>query len=75
MGTGTCAVPWQTKRNVVSAQVQDGKGRGRDIPFCTPSRGGTDTRRSQAYAHEMARESIHQPVPVPPSAVEHVLHK
>lgn len=75
MGTGTCAVPWQMKRNVVSTQAQDGKGRRRDLPCCTPSCGGTDAGRCQAYAHEMARQSTHQPVPVPPSAAERVLHK
>lgn len=43
MGTGTCAVLWQTKRNVVSAQWEDGKeGRG-DLPFSSLSLESTDS--------------------------------
>lgn len=43
MGTGTCAVLWQTKRNVVSAQREDGKeGRG-DLPFSSLSLESTDS--------------------------------
>lgn len=43
MGTGTCAVLWQTKRNVVSTQVQDRKGRRGDLPLCSLSFEGTDS--------------------------------
>lgn len=32
MGTGTCAVLWQMKRNVVSVQLQNGAGRRGDLP-------------------------------------------
>lgn len=43
MGTGTCAVLWQTKRNVVSAQWEDGKeGRG-ELPFSSLSLESTDS--------------------------------
>lgn len=32
MGTGTCTVLWQMKRNVVSVQLQNGKGGRGDLP-------------------------------------------
>lgn len=48
MGTETCAVLWQMKRNVVSAQVQDGKGRRGDLPFCSLSFEGTDSGTTSA---------------------------
>jgi len=48
MGNGTCAVLWQTKRNVVSAQVRDGKGRRGDLLFCSLSSEDTYSGRTSA---------------------------